>query len=208
MLPSYSWESLIQEFIKKWKAMKKESTLDRFHKVLFSVGNEKLFTEDEQKMLIRYRAVFTLSLETPWITNTEKRDFLMNEFHISIAQAYKDLSKVRVLLVNMQNAGKGWIRYIVNESLKKSIKDAQKMGKSGIKLGIMAAGKLAKFNMLDKEDSIYLSWEEIKPPTIEPTTDPTVLGIKPLQNKSEVIRKLYEKYLVEIEDNEYESLQK
>lgn len=186
--------------------MSRPLNLDKFHDIFFADLDEKNLTVDEKKMLCRYRALFTLSLERPSIPDIELRDFLMNEFGIGQTQAYRDIANIRTLLGNVQNAGKEWVRYMVNETMKKAIEDAKSMGAKGIKLMIMAADKLGKYNRLDKDDSIEIPWEEILPQTIEPTTDPTVLGIKPLENKEKAIRDMYEKYRdeIEIEDIDYE----
>ncbi len=179
--------------------MSRPTNLEKFHNVLFVDFDETQLTLDEKEMLKRYRAIFTLTLENPSMTDTKLRDYLMEQFGVNMATAYRDLGNVRILLGNVQNAGKEWIRYIVNETLKKAIEDAKSMGKNGIKLMIMAADKLGKYNRLDKEDATELPWDEIIPQQIEPTTDPTVLGIKPLKNKEEEIRRMYEKYREEIE---------
>lgn len=186
--------------------MSKQTTLQKFNDVFFAEIDDSKLSKDEKNMLTRYRAIFTLSLERPSIQDVELRDFLMNEYGISQTQAYRDIADIRTLLGNVQNAGKEWVRYMVNETLKKSIEDAKKMGAKGIKLMIMAADKLGRYNRLDKDDTIEIPWEEIIPQSIEPTTDPTVLGIKPLDNKEEAIRKMYEKYKedIEIEDADYE----
>lgn len=123
----------------------------------------------------------------------------MNTFSVSQTQAYIDIQNVRILLGNVKNAGKEWIRYLVNETLKKAIDEADGMGAKGIKLRIMAANVLGKYNRLDREDAQEMPWEDILPQPIEPTEDPTVLKIKPLENKEEEIRKMYEKYKGEIE---------
>ncbi len=174
------------------RAMNKRTALDKFHNVMFVDFDESILDQDEKEMLKRYRAVFTLSLENPSLTDTKLRDYLMEEYGITMATAYRDLANVRILLGSVQNAGKEWVRYLVNETLKKAIEDAKNMGKQGIKLMIMAADKLGKYNRLDREDATELPWDEIIPQSIEPTTDPTVLGIKPLENKPEEIRRIYE----------------
>ena len=189
--------------------MSRKPNLDKFHDVLFTDFNEQEhLTLAEQKQLLRFRSAFTLSLENPSIPDTKLRDHLIEEFGISTTQAYADISNVRILLGNVRNAGKEWVRYLVNETLKKAIEEADKLGKKGILLKIMAADKLGKYNRLDREDAESLPWEDIVPVPIEPTTDPTVLGIKPLENKEEVIRKMYEKYKgdIEIEDIGYEEV--
>lgn len=186
--------------------MNKQANIDKFHEILFKDFDDLKLSADEKKMLRRYRTVFTLCLDNPSIPDTEIRDFLMNEYGICQALAYRDIMNTRMLLGNMQNAGKEWIRYMVNQTLQKAIEDAKAMGKKGIKLMIMAADKLGKYNRLDKEDALEIPWDEIIPQSIEPTTDPTVLGIKPLANKEEAIRKMYEKYKdeIDIEDVNYE----
>lgn len=186
--------------------MSKQTTLQKFNDVFFAEIDDSKLSKDEKNMMIRYRAIFTLSLERPSIQDVELRNFLMNEYGICQTQAYRDIADIRTLLGNVQNAGKEWVRYMVNETLKKAIEDAKKMGSKGIKLMILAADKLGRYNRLDKDDTIEIPWEEIIPQTIEPTTDPTVLGIKPLDNKEEAIRKMYEKYKedIEIEDADYE----
>ncbi len=156
-------------------------------------------TAEEQRQLKRYRFCFTHSLENPSIPDKVLRDYLMNEYDISQTQAYIDIQNVRILLGNVKNAGKEWIRYLVNETLKEAIADAKAGGPKRLKELIMAADKLGKYNRLDKEDAQEMPWEDIIPQSIEPTTDPTVMGGKRLENKEEEIRKMYEKYKGEIE---------
>jgi len=179
--------------------MSRKNNLDKFRDVLFSdLKEEKHLTPIEREQLKRYRACFTQSLENPSIPDKELRDYLINEFNVSESQAYRDIGNIRILLGNVRNAGKEWVRYIVNETLKQAIEDA-KGDKKRLKELIMAADKLGKYNRLDKEDALEIPWEEILPIPIEPTADPTVLKIKPLENKEEEIEKLYKKYRGEIE---------
>ena len=189
--------------------MPRKPALDKYHDVLFKDFDEmEHLTPAEQNQLKRYRFCFSQSLENPSLPDKELRDYLINEFAISQTQAYTDIQNMRVLLGNIRNAGKEWIRYLVNETLKEAIETAKAAGPKRLKELIMAADKLGKYNRLDKEDAEELPWEEILPQSIEPTTDPTVLKIKPLENKEEEIRKMYEKYKgeIEIEDIGYEDV--
>ena len=165
-------------------------------------------TPAERTQLKRYRFCFTQSLENPSTPDKVMRDYLINEYNISATQAYIDIQNVRILLGNIKNAGKEWIRYLVNEELKEALEDAKDLGPKGIKLRIMAANVLGKYNRLDREDAQEMPWEEIIPQSIEPTSDPTVLGGKKLENREEEIRKMYEKYKgeIEIEDIGYEEV--
>jgi hypothetical protein len=187
--------------------MPRKPALDKYHDVLFKDFDEQEhLTPAEKSQLGRYRFCFTQCLENPSLPDKELRDFLINQFGISQTQAYMDIQNVRILLGNIRNAGKEWIRYLVNEELKEALEAAKKLGAKGIKLRILAADKLGKYNRLDREDAPEMPWEDIIPQPIEPTTDPTVLGGKRLENKEEEIRKMYEKYRgeIEIEDTDYE----
>ena len=187
--------------------MSRKANLDKFHDVLFKDFDEQQhLTLVEREQLKRYRAAYAQSLENPSITDTKLRDYLMNEYGISQTQAYYDIANIRILLGNVRNAGKEWVRYLVNETLKEAI-EACKKSKSW-KSVILATAVLGKFNKLDKDDAMEYPWEDILPIPIEPTNDVTVLKVKPLANKEEEIRKMYEKYKgeIDIEDIGYEEV--
>lgn len=189
--------------------MPRKPALDKFKGVLFDNLNEnEHLTPAERQQLKRYRACFTESLENPALTDRELRDFLMENHGISQTQAYVDISNVRILLGNVRNAGKEWVRYLVTEELKEVIKEAKAAGPKKLMERIMALDKLAKYHRLDKEDAVEMPWDEIIPQPTEPTTDPRVIGGKPLDNKEKVIADLYKKYKgeIEIEDIDYETV--
>jgi len=178
--------------------MSRPSKLDKFNELMFSdIGSITDMTETERNQLLRYRFAFTILLENPSYSDVTLRDNLMLQFGISQSQAYRDISNLKIILPNIRNAGKEWIRYVVNEELKNAIKAAKDAGK--LKERIMAISALAKFNRLDQEDTEEMPWDEIIPTGIEPTSDPSVLDITPLQDEKAEIKRLFEKYAGEIE---------
>lgn len=188
--------------------MSRKANLDKFHDVLFKDMDEQLcLTMVEREQLKRYRAAYSLSLENSSMLDTELRDFLMSEFDISQTQAYYDITNIRVLLGNVRNASKEWIRYLVNETLKEAINASRIEGKW--KNVILATNVLGKYNKLDKDDAVEYPWEDILPIPIEPTNDVTVLKVKPMENKEAEIKKMYEKYKgeIDIEDIGYEEVE-
>ena len=193
--------------------MSRKCNLDKFRDVLFSdISENETLLPVERDQLKRYRAAFHLSLENPSMPDTKLRDFLMNEFAISESQAYRDIGNIRILLGNVRNAGKEWVRYLVNETLKEAIELAKAAGNKKLKELVAAAGVLGKYNRLDKEDALEIPWDEILPQTIEPTSDLTVLSgkVKPLKNKQEEITKMYEKYKgeIDLDYTDYEEVDK
>lgn len=186
--------------------MSRKQNLDKFQELMFRDMDEITgMTELERAQLLRYRFAFTFLLESPSAQDKVLRDLLMSEFNISKSQAYRDISNMHVILPNIRNAGKDWIRYIVNEELKKAIKDSTDQGK--LKERILAIGMLAKYNKLDQDEAEEMPWDEIVPQNIEPTDDPTVLEGAIAYSKEEIAA-LYEKYKhdIEIEDVPYEDV--
>ena len=180
--------------------MSRKTNLDKFQAVMFE-DMDKIdnLTKPERDQLLRYRYAFSVCLENPSISDNLLRDQLIKEFKISRSLAYLDIANIKVILPNIKNAGKEWIRYIVNEELKEAIAQCKLAGDDLMKERIAAIDKLAKYNKLDQADQDEMPWDEIIPVGIEPTSDPTVLGVTPMKNKEEEISKLIEKYRGEIE---------
>lgn len=186
--------------------MSREHPIDRFRAVLFENAKESDLTTNEYNQLIRYRDAFTQSLDNPLIRDTELRDYLMNKYRISESQAYRDLANIRILLGNVRNASKEWIRYIVIEGLKDVAARAKLAGK--LKEETLALDKLGKYNRLDKEDMEELPFDKVIPIDWEVTIDVSVLGVEPIENLDAEIDRLYKKYMddIEIEDIDYEEM--
>lgn len=211
--------------------MARKSNLDKFRDVMFTdVATLKNFTPVELEQLKRYRFAFTVCLDNPSIPDIALRDKLMAEYGMSQTQAYRDIGNVKIILPSVRNAGREWIRYIVNEELKKVIQDINGMlddyddrykedddgniiirpdykeKAALLSAKILAIDKLGKYNKLNKDDEFELNWDEIVPIPIEPTNDVSVLDVKPIENLKELKAKLYEKYKgeIEIEDIPFE----
>jgi hypothetical protein len=189
--------------------MSRKSNLDKFQSVMFDdMSSLEHLNKTERDQVLRYRFAFAVCLDNPSIPDIELRDKIINEFGIARSQAYLDISNIKVILPNIRNAGKEWIRYIVNEELKDAIARCKLGGDNMMKERIAAIDKLAKYNKLDQDDKEEMPWDDIIPVGIEPTSDPTVLGITPMKNKDEEILRLIEKYKgeIEIEDIEYQDI--
>lgn len=189
--------------------MSRKKNLDKFQAVMFDdIATIQDLTEDEKTQLRRYRFAFTQLLDNPAMSDTKLRDALMTMYSISETQAYRDIGNLKIILPNIRNAGKEWIRYVVNEELKIAIQRCKDAGDSKLKELIMAIDKLAKYNKLDQDEGENIPWDEIIPQEIEPTNDISVLGITPLEDRRGTIDKLYEKFKgeIEIEDIEYQDV--
>lgn len=191
--------------------MSRLKNLDKFQEVMFADKSEMThLTPVEIDQVIRYRFAFTMCLENPSIADNKLRDMLMAEYNISQSQAYRDIAAIKIILPNIKSAGKDWMRYMVTEELKSAIQECKDGGPEMMKERILAIDKLAKYNKLDQDDEEQLPWDEILPIDIEPSTDPSVLNIQPIEDREKVIKTLLNKYKgdIEIEDIEYKELDK
>ena len=154
----------------------------------------------------RIRAAYTMWYEYPTKTESDIRKFLMDEFEIHKTAAYQDIEIIKVLLGDIQNGKKEWIRYRINAMFDAAFKLAEEQ--KDPKAMALAAGKIGKYNQLDKPDANELPFDEIAVQQFEPTDDPTVLGLKKDPEIREKKRKMLEKYHSEIEivDVSYEEM--
>ena len=178
----------------------KDKFLEKLHSYLFCEKDEQAseFTVDQQAVVLRYRGIFSKWLAEPAISDAMMVKFIMNTFEIGENQAYKDIVRIKIILGNVQNAAKEFQRYRATEMILKGydiasraedqleIKKAQSMIKAGETLG--------RIYMLDKNEIDRIPWEDIIPMELEPTTDISVLGRKPMKNLEEVKQRLRKKY--------------
>lgn len=159
-----------------------------------------------QERLKRIRVGYTFWYEFPTKTEPVIRDHLIAEFGVAKSTAYEDIQIIKILLGDIKNPNKEWIRFQVNAMLDEAYRIAELQNDP--KAMAVAAAQKAKYNMLDKPDAEPLPFDEIVPQQFEPTDDPSPLGLKKDPNIREKKRKLLEKYQSEIEivDVPYEEM--
>lgn len=184
--------------------MPRPATLEICRKYLYEDADQ--IPETYRDRVLRVRVGFSYWYEFPTKTRSEVRDVITKEFTVTDKTAYEDLQVVEILLGNIKNPEKAWIRYRVNTMLEKaySLAETQKDPKAMA----MAAKEMGKFNMLDKPDAEPLPFDDIVPQQFEPTDDPTSLGLKKDPEIREKKKRMLEKYVADIEivDVPYEEL--
>jgi hypothetical protein len=186
---------------------KTKNIIDKMNELLFEPLPDSI-SEHEQKMIVRYRDAYTHWLEDPLLSDLEIRDYLMNNYDISKTQAYRDIVNIKLLLGNVREAGKEWHRHRVNHLLEKAAKMAVEGNTKEATAISKVAMALIKNNKLDMDEGEEIPYDEIIPPAFEPVSDPTAIGLKPVDNLRERITELKEKYIGEIEitDIQYEDI--
>ena len=170
-----------------------EKTIKKISKSLFSdPTNKAKLSVKEMEIKKRFVYAFHYMLENPEKKDIDLANLIIEEFGIGRAQAYADINNVKILFGNVQRSQKEWDRYAVTEMLREAYNRAKTANDT--KNMIYAADKLGKYTRIDQEDAMDLPYGEIVPPDIEPTSDVSSLGIKPIPDLKEKQRKLREKY--------------
>ena len=121
------------------------------------------------------------------------------------AQAYDDLHLTQILMGNLQQASKEFMRWKINRDLEEDLRLARQRG------DLRAVASIEKNrimnNRTDKDDEPELEFDKIVPQQFEMTDDPTVIGIQKIPGLRDRIRKLEKKYGdTKIEDAEFEEI--
>jgi len=184
--------------------MPRPTTLEICRKYLYEDVDK--IPETFRDRIVRTRFAFTYMYQFPTKPRIKVRDEIVSQFNVAQKTAYEDIQVVEILLGDIKNPSKDWMRYKVNAMLEeaydlaKFLKDAKAMA--------LVADKLGKYNMLDKPEAETLPYADIVPQQFEPTDDPTPLGLVKDPNIREKKKKMLEKYMDEIEivDVPYEEI--
>lgn len=179
------------------------------------VCKANLFTkEDELRNLypqtlvdkvLRVREMYNWFISNPDGTDREFVAELLQRHAVSKVTAYSDLAIVKSLLPMLASANRDFHRWRFNEMIINTYKMAEK--RKDTKTMERAAASYAKYNRVDLEDEQVVPFEMIVVQPFVATSDPSVLGIKPIPNIQQKISDMIAKYRAEtldIEDVEFE----
>ncbi len=179
------------------------------------VCKANLFTkEDELRNLypqtlvdkvLRVREMYNWFISNPDGTDREFVAELLQRHAVSKVTAYSDLVIVKSLLPMLASANRDFHRWRFNEMIINTYKMAEK--RKDTKTMERAAASYAKYNRVDLEDEQVVPFEMIVVQPFVATSDPSVLGIKPIPNIQQKISDMIAKYRAEtldIEDVEFE----
>lgn len=163
---------------------------------------ERKVPEHVVKRLLRLRALYTFWLNFPMKTTREMvlHDISMNA-DIKQREAYDDIRLIKILIGNLEAESKEWHRYVFNKRTEDIYRQA--MRDHDNRAAEKANADYAKYNRVGEIDEQPIDYDEITPHIIEPTDDPTVIGIAPIKDLRGKIRKLKKKFGADLEDAEF-----
>ena len=174
---------------------------------LFTAENELRAKYDEitVQRVLRIRDLYSYVISNP---DTKDRQFVqiaVSMFKVSQSCAYNDLAIIKALLPMLSKASRDFHRWRANEMLLETYRMAK--ARKDTKTMERAAASYAKYNRVDLEDEQLIPYDEIVVQPFTATDDPSPLGIKPIPNIQERIKKMLDKYIAEsidIQDVEFE----
>jgi hypothetical protein len=189
--------------------MPRQPILEICSKDLFTAEDELLekYNAEQAQRVLRLRDMYNYYISNPDTKDRQFVDTAMSRHGIMKSQAYADLSIIKSLLPLLSSASRDFHRFRFNEmiletyQMAKARKDTKTMEK--------AASSYAKFNRVDLEDEQALPYDLIVVQPFTATSDPRVLGIKPIPNVEEKIAAMLKKYRQEsmdIDDVNYEEV--
>lgn len=138
--------------------------------------------------IIRLRDMVTWCIANCDAKDRQFVEEIQQRYGISKVTAYADLKVVKALLPNLSEATRDYHRWRYNEMILETYQMAKK--RKDTKTMEKAATSYAKYNRIDVEDEQSVPYHMIVVQPFFPTTDPRVVGINPVPNIDERIRKL------------------
>lgn len=163
------------------------------------------YNPQQVQHILRLREMYAWFVANPESKDRQFITQVRDRFAISQSEAYADLHLVKTLLPALAQASRDFHRYRANEMLLDTYRMAK--ARKDTKTMERAASSYAKYNRVDLEDEQTIPYNEIVVQPFTATSDPSVLGIKPIPNLQQKIDTLLAKYraeTIDIEDIDYE----
>ena len=150
--------------------------------------------------LHRLRGLYAYWLQFP---DKFERDIMQQDmalFGVERAQAYDDVRLVQLILGNMQQASRNFMRWKINQDLEQDLKAARRAGEHKAVAAIEKVRVLN--NRTDKEDEPDTAYDRIPLFGVVFTSNPSVLKIEGFDNEATLrreIESMNRKYSHEIE---------
>ena len=165
---------------------------------IIDIAREDLYTSREDLLekyaisqvehLLRLREMVTWVIANPDAKDRQFVDEVKQRFGVSHVTAYADLKIIKSVLPNLAENTREYHRWRFNEMILETYQMAKK--RKDTKTMEKAASSYAKYNRIDVEDETAVPYHMIVVQPFFPTTDPRVVGINPVPNIDDRIRKL------------------
>ena len=157
--------------------------------------------------IVRLRDMYMYKLQYPDCTDRKFVEEIMARHNVCQRAAYSDLSIIKQLLPLLTSSSRDYHRWRANEMAMETYKLAKE--RNDTKTMAQVVKHYADINRVSLEDEQVMPYDDIVPQPFTATSDPTVLGIKPIPNIQQKIKEMIAKYraeTIDIEDVEAEEV--
>lgn len=155
--------------------------------------------------IMRLRAMYNYWLDNPSMKDRQLCEEIMARFGVSQSSAYSDINILHQLLPLISQQSRGFHLARANNMILETYEMAKKA--EDVAAMARAVATYSKNNRVDLEDEQSLPYEDIVPQPYVPSSDPSLLGIKPIPDLYNHISRLTKELsgtYPDIEDVEYE----
>lgn len=166
---------------------------------------EKRYNPDRVAHLLRLRDMYNWFIADPSGRDRTFVDLFKRKYDLSQSMVYADLALVKQLLPALAPASRDFHRMRASEMLLETYNMAK--ARKDTKAMAMAAKEYGKINRVDLDDERDMPFELIVLQPFSPSTDPTLIGLKRIENIDEVKARLRKQVAMDnpdIEDVDYE----
>ena len=161
----------------------------------------QMVPEDTIMRVERLRELSSYWRSYPSTSPKELVSRCMQLFHVGKSQAYDDIHLLKILIGNLEATTKEFARWRVNQMIEE---DRQAARRDGDWRAVASMQKnYILNNQTDKPDTPDMAFDKIVPIQLEPTDDPSVLGIKAPKNLRARRDKLIKQFSKDDEYTEY-----
>lgn len=145
--------------------------------------------------IARLRAVYLYWKRFPSTSDKKIIDLLIQEGNVKRSVAYEDLAMLKVCLGALSEQTRAFHQYRLLCMVEETYAIAREKGDAASMAKAVSA--YGKYTRLDKDDLSTPDYAQIVPQTFVPVSDPTVAGLKPIENLEERMAVLRQKYLAD-----------
>lgn len=162
---------------------------------------QQLVPEDTIQRIERLRELSSYWRSYPSTSPKELVTRCMQLFKVGKSQAYDDIHILKILIGNLEATTKEFARWRVNQMIEEDRTSARRDG-DWRAVASMQKNYILN-NQTDKPDTPDMAFDKIVPLQLEPTDDPSVLGIKAPKNLRARRDKLIKQFSKDDEYAEY-----
>lgn len=149
---------------------------------------EQKYAIAQVEHILRLRDMVTWCIANPDAKDRQFVDEICQRHGISMVTAYADLKIIKSIVPSLTENTREYHRWRYNEMILETYQMAKK--RKDTKTMEKAASSYAKYNRIDVEDEQSVPYHMIVVQPFFPTTDPRVVGINPVPNIDDRIKKL------------------